>query len=523
MARASSSQPPLSSILASTLHQDTLVRSPTLPTHAGGIQPSASFFHPSKPNQRHHRSPSLAADDDVYNLSSLSKQLSESEYDHLPKLSTLNSTSAKQSGRGQLSPSRMARNSVELVFSLRRGMSLESLRHKSSVGTALGSRRRAEDEAGYDSAHRKSPASPSGSRTSSFVIVPTSASPGASISAMPVLDPATHKRLRNYQLHPSRNRFLLQGRLLIGGDSPWAFIASFTLLLGVVGVWSATTAVWWWRNISPAVAIVGAYLALIAISTMLATAMRDPGILPRDLDPEPPYPVASPSDGGMRTALPRELKIRSEVVRVKWCTTCETYRPPRASHCRMCDNCVDGLDHHCRWVNNCVGRRNYTTFVILLVSLTTTAVYVIVTAALHLNFLARWTQAAGGDGGGGLKHAVRRGTGSVVVFCLTIVALWPVGALLTYHVRLLLVDVTTLEQIRNQAHKTLVPGPAPPNPYTHGSWHKNLRAVLCRPVGASWLDASGWATQDDREVNPGHRRLASAQASRPPDRGTLGR
>lgn len=58
-------------------------------------------------------------------------------------------------------------------------------------------------------------------------------------------------------------------------------------------------------------------------------------------------------------------------------------------------------------------------------------------------------------------------------------------------------------QIRNQAHKSLVPGPAPPNPFSHGSWRRNLVYMLCRPAGQSWLDARGIATEDKREVNPG--------------------
>lgn len=29
------------------------------------------------------------------------------------------------------------------------------------------------------------------------------------------------------------------------------------------------------------------------------------------------------------------------------CTRCESYRPPRAHHCRICRRCVRKMDHHC--------------------------------------------------------------------------------------------------------------------------------------------------------------------------------
>ena len=58
-------------------------------------------------------------------------------------------------------------------------------------------------------------------------------------------------------------------------------------------------------------------------------------------------------------------------------------------------------------------------------------------------------------------------------------------------------------QIRNQAHKSLVAGPAPPNPFSHGSWRRNLVYMLCRTPGYSWLEFAEVATEDKREVNPG--------------------
>ena len=47
---------------------------------------------------------------------------------------------------------------------------------------------------------------------------------------------------------------------------------------------------------------------------------------------------------------------------IKYCTTCEIFRPPRSSHCKHCENCVKEYEHHCYLLGCCIGQRNITYF-----------------------------------------------------------------------------------------------------------------------------------------------------------------
>ncbi|RWS28363.1 uncharacterized protein B4U80_09446, partial [Leptotrombidium deliense] len=79
-------------------------------------------------------------------------------------------------------------------------------------------------------------------------------------------------------------------------------------------------------------------------------SFSDPGIVPThknnsDLRGDTQHSLISPENSCRRA----EWSV---------CSKCETYRPPKAHHCRICQRCIRKMDHHCPWINNCVGELN---------------------------------------------------------------------------------------------------------------------------------------------------------------------
>ena len=67
--------------------------------------------------------------------------------------------------------------------------------------------------------------------------------------------------------------------------------------------------------------------------------------------------------------------IKPRIFTERECTTCNIMRPPGASHCSSCDNCVLNFDHHCCFISNCVGKRNHKYFYLFIVLGILTSLY----------------------------------------------------------------------------------------------------------------------------------------------------
>jgi len=181
-----------------------------------------------------------------------------------------------------------------------------------------------------------------------------------------------------FDVWPSRNKFFLRGLLMTGGESEFGITPNCSV--PNFGVWLCILlpSSLYFVLVVPHLYRQGIYampaatLAVFLMTTgfLLATCCSDPGIIPRR-----EVILATDSGGHLRDVLGFDLLASEFVARdgqdfkklprklsdrgYRWCRTCRIVRPPRASHCPDCDNCVLRYDHHCPFVNNCVGQRNY--------------------------------------------------------------------------------------------------------------------------------------------------------------------
>ncbi|GAB2301987.1 hypothetical protein Dimus_036093 [Dionaea muscipula] len=85
----------------------------------------------------------------------------------------------------------------------------------------------------------------------------------------------------------------------------------------------------------------------------------DPWMTYTRMEPLLPFPLVSKDDA---------ILVEHDLEDISFCPLCDFEVKEHSKHCRSCNRCVEGFDHHCRWLNNCIGRKNYTTFILLMIS-----------------------------------------------------------------------------------------------------------------------------------------------------------
>ncbi|CAA0832885.1 Probable protein S-acyltransferase 3 [Striga hermonthica] len=298
--------------------------------------------------------------------------------------------------------------------------------------------------------------------------------------------PANKKRL--YQVWKGRNKFFCGGRLVFGPDAGSILLSTF-----LIGGPALTFCVRLFLRISEldylyghVVLSVAIVLTILDLAFLYMTSSRNPGIIPRNRQP-PDIDNTSNSITSIDwiTSATPDLKlprtknvlVNGHTVKVKYCDTCLLYRPPRASHCSICNNCVQKFDHHCPWVGQCIGARNYRTFILFVSTSTILCVYVFTFSLLHIL-----------KEPGSLLTIMSRDIVSVslVVYCF--IAVWFVGGLSVFHFYLMSTNQTTYENFRYRYDKK-------ENPYNKGMI-RNLKEVFFSKTTPSLVNFREWVLEE---------------------------
>lgn len=298
---------------------------------------------------------------------------------------------------------------------------------------------------------------------------------------------------RVYEAWKGSNIFIFQGRLIFGPDAG-SLIATFLLIVVPFVIFCSLVARKLLHRFSSdnagyAILVVTIIYTIWVLVLLLLTSARDPGIVPRSSHPpeeELHFESSASVDGSGRPTqslqLPRtkEVFVNGLPVKVKYCDTCMLYRPPRCSHCSICDNCVERFDHHCPWVGQCIGKRNYRYFFLFVSSSTLLCIFIFSMSALYMKFLV--------DDHGTVWKAMKESPASVILMVFCFISLWFVGGLTGFHLYLMGKNQTTYENLRYRAD-------ARRNVYDRGCL-SNFHEVFCTKMEPSRNNFRAYVQED---------------------------
>ncbi|XP_073140273.1 probable protein S-acyltransferase 1 isoform X2 [Henckelia pumila] len=285
-------------------------------------------------------------------------------------------------------------------------------------------------------------------------------------------------------------KFLCGGRLIFGPDA-----ASLLLSASLIGIPALTFCIKMLLRIQTVnyvyghtVVIVGFLLAILDLVFLFMTSARNPGIVPRnsrppDSDDSLNSSISSiewihPATPNLKLPRTKDIFVNGFLVRVKFCDTCLLYRPPRSSHCSVCNNCVQRFDHHCPWVGQCIGVRNYWTFILFISTSTLLCIYVFTFTLWHLL-----------KEPGSTYHCMSKDFVSLILLVYCFIVVWFVGGLSIFHFYLICTNQTTYENFRYHYDKN-------ENPYNRGTL-KNIKEFIFSQSVPSLVNFREWVDEED--------------------------
>ncbi|XP_022726795.1 probable protein S-acyltransferase 7 [Durio zibethinus] len=273
--------------------------------------------------------------------------------------------------------------------------------------------------------------------------------------------------LRAYQVWKGNNRFCLGGRLIFGPDVRSIFLTISLIVIPVIlfcAFVSQRLVHVFDHHLGNLIVAILILLTVYDLILLLLTSGRDPGMIPRN-----PHPPELEEDGSTMSAdwpgcqsrvgvpsIPptKDIVVNGVIIKVKYCQTCMLYRPPRCSHCSICNNCVERFDHHCPWVGQCIGKRNYRFFFMFVSSTTILCLYVFAFCWVNIKKIMDQYHC-------NLWIAFLKSPVSGLLILYTFLTAWFVGGLTVFHLYLIFTNQTTYENFRYRYDSKM-------NPYNRG-------------------------------------------------------
>ena len=225
--------------------------------------------------------------------------------------------------------------------------------------------------------------------------------------------------------------------------------------------------------------IITTFLYIIQIVSTIIGGCSDPGILARQRQ-DYYYNTNKPS---------LKYVINGHILTLNYCYSCSLFRPPRTSHCSLCDNCVERFDHHCLWLGTCIGKRNYRYFYFLTASINLSAIFQIIFSLYYIIFNAK-------------KMKNKEEYNKLVLWGLSALSLYDIlfviffmGKLFLLHTYLVFYSKTFYENVKKKFQK--VPGINPFRKYLFYTWK---RIIYKLPPKSFFLYILGNKLEKERRI-----------------------